>query len=36
MAIMGGLSTAYLVIAFPAVLIWKIYRAIRYGCSLTD
>lgn len=32
--IVGVLSTLYLVISFPAVLIWKIYRSVRYGVSL--
>lgn len=36
MAIMGGTTTLYLLIAFPAVFIWKVYRAIRYGYKLTD
>lgn len=36
MAIMGGTTTIYLIIALPAVIIWKIYRAIRYGYKLTD
>ncbi len=33
--IVGVLSTLYLVISFPIVLVWKIYRSIRYGISLT-
>jgi hypothetical protein len=32
--IVGVLSTLYLVISFPVVLIWKIYRSVRYGVSL--
>lgn len=31
----GLLSTAYLVISLPAVLIWKIYRRIRFKTPLT-
>lgn len=31
----GLLSTAYLVISLPAVLIWKIYRKIRFKTPLT-
>lgn len=27
----GLLSTAYLLISLPAVIIWKIYRCIRLG-----
>ena len=36
MAIVGGLPTLFLVISFPAVIIWKIYRCIRYGYKITD
>lgn len=32
----GILSTLYLAISFPAVIIWKIYRKIRYGYALTS
>ena len=32
----GALSTLYLVLSLPAVLIWKVYRKIRYGYSLCD
>lgn len=39
-AIIGGaaglLSTIYLVISLPAVIIWKIYRHFRFGYSLID
>lgn len=31
MAILGGLSTIYVVLALPAVLIWKVYRKIKFG-----
>lgn len=38
-AIIGGavgiLSTLYLVVSLPAVIIWKIYRKIKHGCSIT-
>ena len=30
----GILSTAYLLVSLPAVIIWKIYRSIRYRISL--
>lgn len=37
-AIVGGIvgvaSTLYLVVSFPVVLVWKIYRSVRYGISL--
>ncbi|MGN0248832.1 MAG: hypothetical protein ACI4C0_06010 [Lachnospiraceae bacterium] len=36
MGIVGGLSSIVLVLSFPAVLIWKIYRKFRYGYSLYD
>lgn len=39
-AIIGGLagllSTVYLVVSLPAVIIWKILRHFRSGCALTD
>lgn len=31
----GLISTAYLVVSLPAVLIWKIYRKIRFKTPLT-
>lgn len=31
MFICGGLSTLYVVISFPVVIIIKIYRKIKYG-----
>ena len=30
----GVLSTAYLLISLPAIVIWKIYRCIRYGYTM--
>lgn len=32
----GLLSTLYLLFSLPAVIIWKIYRRIRYGYSLNQ
>lgn len=32
----GLLATLYLVLSFPAVLIWKIYRRVRFGISLNN
>lgn len=32
----GLLSTVYLVVSLPAVIIWKILRHFRSGCALTD
>ena len=31
MAIFGGLSTIYLVVSIPSILIWKIYRKVKFG-----
>ena len=30
----GALSAGYLVISLPAVIIWKIYRCIKFGCTM--
>ena len=32
----GGITSLYLLVSFPAVIIWKIYRKFRYGYKLTD
>ncbi|MBR1477453.1 MAG: hypothetical protein IJ608_05775 [Lachnospiraceae bacterium] len=34
MAAAGGLSTAYIVVSLPVVLVFKLYRRIKYGTSL--
>lgn len=38
-ALIGGLagafSTLYLLLSFPAVIIWKIYRRIRHSIPMT-
>lgn len=31
----GVLSTLFLTVSFPAVIIWKIYRRVRYSIPLT-
>lgn len=31
----GLITTLYLVISLPVVIVWKIYRKIRYGYALT-
>ena len=31
----GVLSSLYIALSFPAVIVWKIYRKIRYGYKLT-
>lgn len=36
MGLVGGLSSIFLVISLPAVIIWKIYRKIKFGNKLTD
>lgn len=36
MGLVGGLSSIFLVISLPAVIIWKIYRKIKFGYKLTD
>ena len=32
----GVLSSLYLAISFPVVLVWKLYRKVRYGMAITD
>lgn len=38
-AVVGGacglLSTAYLVVSLPAVIIWKLYRRVRFSIPVT-
>lgn len=31
MCVCGGLSTLYVAISLPVVIIWKIYRKIKFG-----
>ena len=31
----GVLSSLYIALSFPAVILWKIYRKIRHGYKLT-
>lgn len=31
----GVLSSLYIALSFPAAIVWKIYRKIRYGYKLT-
>jgi len=33
-AVIGGLTTLYLFLSFPAVVIWKIYRKFTKGISI--
>ncbi|MBP3474742.1 MAG: hypothetical protein J6K48_00255 [Lachnospiraceae bacterium] len=39
-ALIGGaaglLSTLYLLVSLPTVIVWKIYRRFRYGYSLNQ
>ncbi len=32
----GALSTAYLMISFPVIIIWKIYRRFKFGYSMFE
>lgn len=34
MGLMGGLTSLYLLLSIPVILVWKIYRKVRYGYSL--
>ena len=36
MGLVGGLPALYLVVSFPAVIIWKLFRKIRFGYKMTD
>jgi phosphate starvation-inducible membrane PsiE len=33
-AVIGGLTTLYLFFSFPAVIVWKFYRKLKYGISV--
>ncbi|WP_166435301.1 hypothetical protein [Lacrimispora indolis] len=35
-AVIGGLSTLYLFLSMPAVIVWKIYRKFKYHISLMN
>lgn len=32
----GALSTAYLIVSFPAIIVWKIYRRFKFGYTLFE
>ncbi len=36
MAIIGGIPTVFLVLSIPVIIVWKVYRKIRFGYKLTD
>lgn len=36
MGLVGGLSTLYLIVSFFVMIIWKLYRMIRYGDKWSD
>ena len=36
MALLGGLPTIYLTVSIPVVIGQKIYRKVKYGCSMFD
>lgn len=35
-AVIGGVSTLYLFLSMPAVIVWKIYRKFKYHISLMN
>lgn len=35
-AIVGGASTVILTVSLPGLIIWKIYRKVKYHKALTD
>ena len=36
MAVIGGGASVFLTVSLPVVVIFKIYRMIRYGYKITD
>lgn len=32
----GLISSLYIAVSFPAVILWKMYRKVRYGYRLND
>ena len=36
MGIMGGVSSLYVIVSLPAVLLWKLYRMIFKGYKFSD
>ena len=36
MFVLGVVPCLFLTLSIPVVLIWKIYRKVRYGLKLTD
>ena len=36
MILLGGIPCLYLLISFPAVIIYKLIRKIKYGYKMTD
>ena len=36
MAVIGGGASVFLTVSLPGVVIFKIYRMIRYGYKITD
>lgn len=35
-SVIGGGATVILFVSFPGIIIWKIYRMIKYGYKFTD
>ncbi len=36
LVLMGGIPVLYLTLSIPVVVVWKIYRKIKYGYTLYD
>ncbi len=36
MILLGGIPSVFLVVALPVIIVWKIYRKIKYGYKITD
>lgn len=34
--VIGALSTAYCFFSMPVVIVWKLYRRVRFGVSVFD
>lgn len=34
--LVGVISTLYMVLSIPVIIVWKIYRKIRFGYKLCD
>ncbi len=34
-AVIGGVSTVFLTVSLPAIIIWKVYRKVKFNKALT-